>query len=153
MKETIELAQKGQINSDASIKDQHSIIIQAPIDKVWKIITEVTKWKDWNPQVKHLVVQQEIQLGSTFQWKIGRMSATSQVQLMDKPHTFAISGKSTLVKRIYVWTLEADDDQTIATLGTSLQGLFTVWVENHRSVYQEIHNWLDCLKSEAEKDG
>ena len=151
MKETIALAKEGMINTNASIKDQHSIIIQAPIEKVWTILTNVSGWKQWNPLIKHLSATDEVHPGSQFEWKIGRMSSSSEIQLMDKPGTFSWTGKSTFVKRIYVWSLETDENQTIATLGTSLEGLFTVWVENHRSVYNEIHQWLDCLKVKAEE--
>lgn len=150
MNQTISLAQEGKINENASIKDQHSIIINAPIDQVWKIVTDISNWADWNSEVKKVSISEELKVGTTFKWKIGRMNSSAQIQLLEEPNTFAFSGKSSLVKRIYVWSLETDDNQTIATLGTSLQGLFTVWVENHRSVYNELLNWLECLKQKAE---
>ena len=90
--------------------------------------------------------------GTKFDWKIGRMNLSSQIQLMEKPGVIAFTGKSTLVKRIYVWSFETDDKQTIASLSTSLQGWFTVWVENHRSVYNELLSWLELLKQKAESE-
>ena len=150
MNNTISLAQDGKINENASIKDQHSIIINAPIEKVWSIITNISEWESWNGDVKNVKINEEPKVGTPFKWKIGRLSTSSQIQSLDKPTTFSFTGKSSFVKRIHVWSLETDDEQTIATLATSLQGVFTVWVENHRSVYNELLNWLESLKQIAE---
>ena len=150
MKQTISLAQEGKINENASIKDQHSIIINAPIERVWNIVSNVAAWPEWNGEIKNLKISEPPVEGTKFDWKIGRMNLSSQIQLMEKPGVIAFTGKSTLVKRIYVWSFETDDKQTIASLSTSLQGWFTVWVENHRSVYNELLSWLELLKQKAE---
>lgn len=150
MNNTISLAREGRINENASIKDKHSIIINAPIENVWGIITDISNWAEWNNDVKNVRISESVQEGSHFKWTIGRMTAASQIQLFDRPTTLSWSGKSNFVKRIYVWSLEKDEDQTIVALSTSLQGLFTVWVENHRSVYNELLNWLESLKQKAE---
>lgn len=148
---TKSLAKEGKINDNASIKDQHSIIINASVEQVWDILVDISHWTDWNNQVKNVeLVDSNLTVGSQFKWTIGRMKSSSEIQLLDKPNTLSWTGKSNFVKRIYVWSLEKDDDQTIATVSTSLQGLFTVWVENHRSVYNELLHWLESLKHKAE---
>ncbi len=151
MKATIALAREGKIKENASIRDQRSIIINAPIDKVWSVLTDVGNWSNWNQEVKNLKLSTESAVGSEFQWKIGKMNARSVIQLMDANQIFSITCKSSLVERIYVWTLEEDEAQTIATVSTSLQGLFAILIASHQEVHSELLNWLECLKQEAEK--
>lgn len=145
------LAKEGKINENASIRDQHSIIINAPIDKVWDNLTNLNEWPKWNKDVKKMKVNGEIKEGTTFHWTIGRLKANSQIQHLEKPTTFSWTGKTNWVKRIYVWSLESDENQTIVTVSTSLQGVLTVLVENHQKVYTELLNWLECLKTKTEE--
>ncbi|GAB4239352.1 MAG: hypothetical protein Tsb0034_15370 [Ekhidna sp.] len=152
MNRTIALAKEGKINENASIKDQHSIVINAPIDKVWDILIDLQNWKEWNSDVKKMDVEGPIKAGTKFNWTIGRLKAQSQIQLIDKPQTLAWTEKSSWVKRIYVWSLEQDENQTLVTLSSSLQGVFTVLVERHSKVYDELLNWLESLKKKSEEE-
>ena len=152
MNRTNELAKEGKINENAGVKDQHSIIINASIEKVWDILTDLNEWPEWNKEVKKMVVDGDIAKKTNFYWTMGRYKAHSQVQQIIKPTTFSWTGKSYFVKRIYVWSLEADGNQTIVTVSTSLQGMLSVLVENHQKVYNELLNWLECLKKKTEEE-
>ena len=151
MNSSASMAQQGKINENASIKDRHSIIIQQPIDHVWSLITDISRWTEWNANISNVSIDGTIAAGTSFKFRIGRMMTHSQIQLFEAPHSFSWTGKNALVKRIYTWSLEKDDDQTIITVATSLQGVFTVLIENHRSVYNELINWLESLKIKAEE--
>lgn len=151
MNRSIALAKEGKINENASIRDQHSIIINAPIEEVWEILTNLKEWPSWYSNVKRMEVDDMIEEGTQFKWTLGRVKSISQIQRLARPNTFSWTGKSKWVKRIYVWNLEADENQTIVTVSSSLQGTFTVLVENHQKVYTQLINWLECLKSKSEK--
>lgn len=144
------LAVEGKINENASIRDQHSTIINAPIEKVWAILSDLENWPNWNSDVKKIELSGKVEEGAKFQWTIGRLKANSQIQHLHAPNTLTWTGKTNWVKRIYVWSLEPDDKKTIVTVSTSLQGFLTVLVENHQRVYNELLNWLETLKNKAE---
>lgn len=150
MKKINALAQKGQINENASIRDSHSTIINADIDKVWDILIDMEAWPSWNKGVKKVSVEGEVAEGSVFKWIQGRTRGVSQIQALKKPNTLSWTSKAKMVKRIYVWSLEADDHQTIATISASFQGALVVLAENHQKVYDELLTWLECLKEKAE---
>lgn len=151
MNRSIALAKEGKINENASIRDQHSIIINASIEEVWETLTNLKEWPSWYSNVKRMEVNDKVEEGTQFKWTLGRVKSISQIQRLAKPNTFSWTGKSKWVKRIYVWNLEADENQTIVTVSSSLQGTFTVLVENHQKVYTQLINWLECLKSKSEK--
>lgn len=150
MKKINALAQKGQINENASIRDSHSTVINADIEKVWSILIDMEAWPTWNSGVKKVTVESEVAEGTVFRWIQGRTKGVSQIQSLKKPNTLAWTSKAKMVKRIYVWSLEADDNQTIATISASFEGAFVVLAENHQKVYDELLTWLESLKEKAE---
>lgn len=152
MKKLNALAQKGQINENAGIRDSHSIIINADIDKVWNVLIDMENWPSWNPDVKKVTLDGDVAVGTYFSWVQGRTHGKSQIQTVDKPSTLAWTSKAKWVKRIYVWTLESDEGQTIATVSASFQGTFVVLAENHQKVYHELLNWLELLKNKTEEE-
>ena len=152
MKKLNALAQKGKINENAGIRDSHATIINADIEKVWNILIDMENWPSWNPEVKKVTLEGDVEEGTNFQWIQGRTHGNSQIQSVKKPHTLSWTSKAKLVKRIYVWSLEFDEGQTIATVSASFQGAFVVLAENHQKVYNELLTWLELLKNKAEEE-
>ncbi len=151
MKRLNALAKKGEINENASIKDSHSIVINASIKKVWDVLTDIEKWPHWNADVKRVELKGDLNEGANFIWKQGRTQGQSEIQQIKEPTSFSWTSKAKWVKRIFVWSLESDENQTIVTVSASLQGALVVIVENHQKVYDELLNWLECLKTKAEQ--
>lgn len=145
------LAKEAKINDNASIKDQHSIIINAPIEKVWSIILKIEKWPEWNAEITKVRSDGTVQEGSKFEWSYNQSTLNSEIQLIDPPNAISWTTNSKWAKGIYVWQLEQDDKQTIATVGLSLQGTFVILMNNHQRVYKTLLRWLDFLKSASEK--
>ncbi|MEP0985264.1 SRPBCC family protein [Ekhidna sp.] len=151
MKKLNELAKKGRINENASIRDSHSTIINADLEKVWDILIKIEDWPSWNPDIKKVTLEGEVAEGTIFKWTQGRTHGVSQIQALTKPSTLSWTSKAKMVKRIYVWNLEADEGQTIATLSASFQGTMVILAQNHQKVYDELLGWLERLKNLAEE--
>ena len=142
------LALEGKINENASIKDQHSIIINCEIDKVWKILSDIEKWPEWNSNIRNVKLTGKVERDGSFQWRLDGTRISSQIQAVEPPSMLSWTGKSKWVKSIFVWQLDADDQQTIATLAASFQG--GILVNTHQKIYNELIKWLDNLKNIAE---
>lgn len=150
MNKLIELAKEGRINENASIRDQHSIVINAPIQKVWNLLVDIKKWNEWNPSIVGVSIKGEKVIEKVnFSWRLNGYLAKSEIQKIDEPNVLSWTGISRNVKRIYVWQLESDDNQTIVTLSASLQGILIV-LQSHQKVYNELIYWLECLKKATE---
>ena len=152
MKKLEKFAKEGRINENASIKDSHSSIINAPIDGVWKILNDLEQWPEWNEIIKNVSTEGEVKVGTKFKWTFDGTKFSSEIQAATAPTTLAWTGKSGWSKSIYVWQLEADENQTIATLSTSLESTFTVLMNKHQKIYNDITGWLEALKSKVEGD-
>lgn len=150
MKKLNALAKEARINANASIRDQHSIVINEPISKVWSILTNLSEWHLWNSSISNMKLDGQLQEKTKFSWNLNGSSVKSEIQSIKKPNTFTWTGVSKNIKRIYVWELEPDDNQTIVTVSTSLQGILIV-LESHQKIFKELTFWLEKLKEETER--
>ena len=150
MKKLDALAKQGKINESAGVRDGHSIIINAPVTKVWEILIDIENWSEWNDQIKNVKIDSTPESGEKFKWSFDGTTFKAQIQDCTAPSLLAWTGKSNWSKAIHVWELEDDDNQTIATLSTSLQGTFSILANKHQKVYDDTLNWLQRLKEKAE---
>lgn len=148
MNKLIQLAQNGQINADASIRDTQSIIIHAHVQHIWEVLTSLSEWPQWNNEVHH-VSEVKIAVNAHFQWQIGKSKYTSTFCAV-KPHEcLSWVSKGAGIKSIQVWRLERiDEHETVVTTSQSLQGVGTLFY-NHRKLHSTLLNWLDCLKAKC----
>ena len=145
------LAKEGKINKNANIKDEHSIIINAPIDKVWEILSDIKKWPEWYSIIKQIDIEDKVKVETKFKWNFNGMKFNAQIHTATKPSTLAWTGKSSWIKSIHVWQFEGDENQTIASLSNSLQGTFTILINKHQKVHNDLIGWLESLKAKAEQ--
>lgn len=149
MKKLNELAREAKINEDASITDQHSIVINAPISEVWNKLIDFSNWHNWNPSISKMEIVGELEEKTKFNWRLNASNVKSQIQRIQEPTSLTWTGLSKNIKRIYVWELVSDDDQTIVTLSTSLQGILII-LESHQKIFNELNLWLEKLKEATE---
>lgn len=150
MKFLAPLAEKGKINLEASIRDSQSIIIHAPIDIVWALLTDIERWPEWNKDIKD-VQAGPIIAGATFKWEIGGNAFTSTIRMVKKPELISWTTRILGLKAIHVWRLEAtDNDRTIVTTDESMEGFRTLFLYSHQKLHYTLLNWLESMRKQAE---
>ena len=150
MKTLVAYAKEGKINENASIRDRHSIIINAPIKRVWEVLSNINEWPDWYEGIKSASCDKVV-VGATFDRALKNTHLHSSFQLVNEPTLLAWIEKSKMVRAIHVWNLEAADDQTIVTVEKSIEG-FLIPVFNRQSkVHDDLLAWIVALKAEAER--
>lgn len=150
MKKLEDLASTGKINSQANLVDKQSIIINAPVAEVWKVLTDFEKWKDWNPDISWVKLDQ-LASGESFTWKIKGSTIASKIIGLSEPEMISWVGSYMGIKAIHVWKLDkTDGNQTIVTNEESMEGFLTLFF-GHRKLHETLISWLDRLKKEIEK--
>ncbi|MEQ9230642.1 MAG: SRPBCC family protein [Cyclobacteriaceae bacterium] len=149
MKELEKSAKDGRINENASIRDRQSLIINAPIQKVWDILSDVKNWPTWNKEIKSAECD-KVEVGAEFNWTIRLTHFSSTFQVVDAPTLLTWTGKSKLVKSIFVWNLEASDEQTILTVEESVEGFILPVFNNQSKLHDILVGWIEALKIKAE---
>jgi uncharacterized membrane protein len=66
-----EVAKRKSLQKDAPIFAEETILINAPIDKIWKIYNKPKEWVNWNPEVKKVEIENEILVGTKLRWNNG----------------------------------------------------------------------------------
>ncbi len=149
MKKLKPLAEEGKINQNASIRDSQVIIINAPIQEVWKVLTRIEDWPKWNPDIRS-VEGHHLDVNSEFGWFLNGIHMVSKVRRIDAPELLTWTGRALGIKAIHIWKLEASDQQTIVSTEESVEGLRTLFY-NHQSLHSNLRHWLDCLKLKIEQ--
>jgi uncharacterized protein YndB with AHSA1/START domain len=141
------------IISDSPVVSAHEIVIDAPIDRVWEVLTAIDRWPAWNPDVKWVSMDGPVENGVSFRWKAGPGTITSLVEHVERPHVVAWSGRTLSIRAVHVWRLESRDGGTLARTEESYDGLVA------RVLRRSLQKMLDSaladgagyLKAEAER--
>jgi uncharacterized membrane protein len=111
------------INPAAPVKSRNQLEIDAPLDTVWKILTDIRNWPVWQKAVSQTKVFGEIAEGTRFNWKAGGLFFRSSIHTAKPETEFGWTGTTLGTSAIHNWTLEAKGGKTLVTVEESLQGL------------------------------
>jgi len=138
---------------DSPVVSQAEIEIDAPVDRVWEILTAIERWPAWNPDVKSVSIGDAFAEGSTFRWKAGPGTITSLVEHVDRPRLVAWSGRTFGIRAVHVWRLEARNGKTLARTEESYDGLVARVLRRslQKTLDTALTDGASYLKAEAEK--
>jgi uncharacterized protein YndB with AHSA1/START domain len=141
------------ISSDSPVASTHEIAIDAPVDRVWEVLTAIDRWPAWNPDVKSVSIDGPVERGSSFRWKAGPGTITSHVEHLERPHVVAWSGRTLGIRAVHVWRLESRDGGTLARTEESYDGLVARVLRRslQKMLDRTLADGASCLKAEAEK--
>lgn len=144
---------KKPINEKAPVKARNQIEINAPINSVWNILTEIDNWANWQKAVTKTVVNGEIIEGTTFDWKAGGLSFKSQIHTSEPTTRFGWTGKTIGTSAIHNWIFEDKGKSTLVTVEESLDGFLPKLFKNffQKTLDEGILKSLEELKSISEK--
>ena len=111
------------IEWDSPVVSSAELEIDAPIERVWAVLTAIEEWPAWNPDVKSVSLGGPFAEGSTFRWKAGPGTITSRLEHIDRPRLVAWSGKTLGIRAIHVWRLGAQNGRTLVRTEESYDGL------------------------------
>ncbi|MFD0361479.1 SRPBCC family protein [Nocardia sp. GCM10030253] len=144
-------ATKGRIDTAAPIVSEHSIVIDAPTDRVWQILSDVKNWPTWYPGFDLLDLT-DVAPGGTFRWKIGSGAVSSTFAVVDPGRELTWSGISMWIKAVDHHVLEPlDDTRTKVTVSESMGGIGLTLIYNTAKVREVQEVRLNALKAAAEK--
>lgn len=142
-----------EINESAPAIARSAALIAADIDTVWRLITDVGQWPEWNPDIKEVKLDGELVEGASFRWKSGPSTITSTVRQLDPPRFVGWTGTTMGIQAIHVWHLEQADGGTRVETEESWDGFPVRLLKGRmRKMLQEaIDSGLQHLKAEAER--
>lgn len=140
------------IDRNAPVSARCAIEIQAPIERVWTILTDLPRWPEWNSAVSEMQSSGPVRIGTTFRWRAGSV-ARSRVFEAAGPGVIAWTGRTMGIDAVHVWKLESKGARTAVTTEESFQGLLVRLFPGsfHRMLSGALDTVLRDLKAAAER--
>ena len=141
------------INRNAPVQTVQKIIINAPPEKVYKIMSNINKWDTWHSDVQRPVLLGSFQKGTSFNWKGSGLTIHSTIHTAVPNSKIGWSGTALGAFAIHNWTFTPSQDHTIVTVEESMEGWLVSLLHKkfQAGLERSLQVWLKNLKIEAEK--
>ncbi|MFE6199159.1 SRPBCC family protein [Streptomyces sp. NPDC057838] len=144
------------IDETAPVITRDDIVIHAPLERVWRIQTDVENWPAWQPNVSSSVKQTPGRLrpGSSWVWSTeGLEDITSTVKQVQPKRRIVWGGPAQGITAVHVWTFT----ETKGAVHVHTEESWTGEPVNANTAYLQealnasLEDWLGNLKQRSEQ--
>ena len=147
-----ELASKGQIDDKAAVQASTEMLIAAPDDKVWRLLSNIDGWPKWQSTISFARTTGPLKPGTEFTWTTGGTKVKSRLALVVPNTDLSWTGSARGAKAIHVWQLKAvEGGGTLVTTKESMSGFLLGMFYSSKDLAKSQKEWLQALKGAAEK--
>ncbi len=141
------------INEKAPVKCRKEVTINAPVDKVWRLLTSIDNWPNWNPEVSFAKSSGPLVPGTTFDWKTGGTKIHSTLHTVNEAIEFGWTGKVMGIFAIHNWTFERKGHFTKVVVEESMEGLMASLLRGsfNKTLEKGMMAWLEAMQQACER--
>jgi hypothetical protein len=142
-----------EINENAVLRTLKEIEIDAPVEKVWNIQTNIDAWHEWQPEISHAKLASSLEAGATFFWKSGGFSLSSTIGEVTENKLIGWNGRGFGVSAIHVWEFkQIENGNTLVRTKESMDGWLVRLLKGmlDKKLNESLDIWLLSLKQAAE---
>ncbi|PWI19334.1 MFS transporter [Streptomyces sp. Act143] len=141
------------IDESAPVVVRLSTVIDAPLEKVWALHTDIDAWPNWNADIDQAVLTGPVAPGSSFRWKTHGLDIDSTVYEVVPGERIVWGGPSSGIDGIHVWSFTADGDRVTVSTEESWSGapVDAATEQLGQALHASLENWLAALKGRAEQ--
>ncbi|HNX67403.1 MAG TPA: SRPBCC family protein [Bacteroidales bacterium] len=126
-----------------------SIKINAPVDKVYSLITDINDWPGWFSGVKEVKINGKAEEGKPFVWKANGYKIRSVLHTVRANSCIGWTGKIWWISAVHNWHFSSSSDGgTMVIVEESFGGLGSALMKN--SLRKDMRNDLINLKKKSE---
>jgi hypothetical protein len=139
------------INRNAPVQAECTILIRAEPEIVWKLLTDINRWPMWIDTVSDAYLHNHFGPGTSFTWRSNRINIESVVQYAEPRKILVWSGSLFGIKAIHTWKLETDNrGNTLVTTAESMEGFLAGWLIRSSLLKEILKEWLLNLQDASE---
>ena len=144
------IAQEMNIEVDSSAKcfSKEEIIINSPVESVFKILSDINNWPEWQSSVTKAQINGSIAPGVEFKWKAGGLKINSKLHTVNANSEIGWTGRIWWIKAVHNWYLSNENNKTKVIVKESLNGLGSSLMQ--KSLIEGMKKNLLELKNKAE---
>lgn len=154
LEKTSSYAPSSQVNPRAPAQTRQVIEIAAPPEKVWQLLSHISQWSSWQPDIQKPRLNGPLRAGTSFDWQSGGLRIHSTLHTVEPATRLGWSGAAFGSFAVHNWTLNSlPNGHTQVWVDEGMEGWL---VRLLRPVFQRgldssIAQWLQRLKQAAEK--
>ena len=111
-----------EVDSSAKCLAIDEIVINANIEKVFGILSDINSWPQWQSNVKNAVLTGEIVTGNEFRWQAGGLKIRSRLHTVNPYHEIGWTGIILWIAAVHNWHLSEENGKTHVLVKESLKG-------------------------------
>lgn len=148
------------IDRDAPVISHEEITVDAPLDVVWNLHTDINSWPTWRPDVTQAQLAGPFHVGSAFHWQTGGLDITSTIAQVVTGSRTIWGGPAGGIDGVHVWEFLPRDTGTlvrtteswngdpvranVTALQSALDASLQVWLKNLRD--EAVHRALTLAR-------
>ncbi len=128
-----------------------SDVIQSEIKAIWKLMSEVNRWPEWNKAISFARLEGVFVKGTPFRWTSGvNIRSTLEDVIINKRIVW--STKSVGVKTVQSWEFKKTDEGVLVFVSQSAEGWLTKIASQAvtKKLHKNLNEFLFSLKRAAE---
>ena len=140
------------IARSAPVVERAEIEVRAPVETVWRIISDFSNWPSWNKGVTRMEFPGPLAVGSVFEWVGGGAKIKSKIEEVEELRRLAWSGRTLGIRAYHVWVFTPEGNTTRVLTEESFDGLVAKLFSGYlrKSLSRALHDGLAALKLESE---
>lgn len=142
-----------KIDLNAPLVARREIFIDAPIDAVWAVLTDITGWPDWQPDVRDARLEGGLRPGAVVRWTVDGVRVASTLEAVEPPRLVGWVSKSAGMRAVHVFMLEAHNQRTRVVTEESRSGWSArlLKLSTPHLIEPLLETTLEQLKNHAER--
>lgn len=141
------------IHPEAPVISSGKIEINAPVSRVWVVLTSISDWAQWQTDISHPRLIGELRPGASFTWKTGGVGIRSTLHTVNPYCEFGWTGKTFGMFAIHNWVLTGEGSVTTVEVEESMEGILAMLFRKsfQQNLESGMTRWLQLLKQESER--
>jgi uncharacterized protein YndB with AHSA1/START domain len=141
------------INENAPVITRDEIRIEAPLELVWAVQTDVAGWPRWRSDVDGVIADGPLAPGVSFRWQTAGLDITSTVVAVEPMRRLEWGGPAAGITGVHVWTFGQAGDGVVVRTEESWAGapVDAAVAELQAALDASLAVWLRDLRVEAER--
>ena len=142
-----------KINLNAPLVARREVFIDAPIEAVWRVLTDFRSWPTWQPDIGTVTLDGELTPGAVFRWQALGSPVIARLMAVEPPRHIGWTSGTPGMTSTHVYMLEAHGARTRVVTEESLAG----WVARVHKLMtphlldDALEATLERLKQQAER--
>ncbi len=140
------------IDQSAPLVGHGDIVINAALDRVWRLQTNINYWSEWQPNVASAKLEGKLAPGTVFRWRTSGVDITSRIDELDKQRRISWTSEAWGMYAIQNFEFEQRADDVKVRTEVSISGWLAqiVGFFSPRYLDELLEKSLQALKDAGE---